>query len=60
MVRGGPGILKSMSASILSRVNSLSVLSVVISRCTSGSYQVALIDREFAQLAFLQTDLSEL
>ena len=43
------------------------MLSVIISRCTSGAarsrfhvYQVALIDREFAQLGFLQTDLSEL
>ena len=59
--------LKSMSSSILSRVNSLSVLSVVISRCTSGTARSAisclsgaLIDREFAQLGFLQTDLSEL
>ena len=34
---GSPGILKSMSSSILSRVNSLSVLSIVISRCTSGT-----------------------
>ena len=34
---GSPGILKSMSSSILSWVNPLSVLSVVISRCTSGA-----------------------
>ena len=45
---GSPWILKSMSYSILSRINSLSMLSVVISRCTSGHlvvrryvYQVA-------------------
>ena len=34
---GSPGILKSMSSSILSRINSLSVLSVLISWYTSGS-----------------------
>ena len=34
---GSPGILKSMSSSIISRINSLSVLSIVISRYTSGA-----------------------
>ena len=38
---GSPGISKSMSSSILSRVNSLSVLSVVISRNTSGLFCTA-------------------
>ena len=66
---GSPGIYKSMSSSILSRLNSLSMSSVIISRCTSVQellvvrfhvYKVALIDREFAQLGFLQTDLCEL
>ena len=37
---GSPGILKSMSSSIISRVNSLSVLSIVVSRCTSGAVRV--------------------
>ena len=39
---GSPGMLKSMSSSILSRRNSLSVLSVVISRCTSGAARSAI------------------
>ena len=38
---GNPGILKSMFSAILSRVNSLSVLSVIISRCTSGAVRSA-------------------
>ena len=55
---------------MISRLNSLSVLSNAISRCTSGAccclivcvllscyaHQVALIDREFAQLGCFQTD----
>ena len=39
---GSPGILKSMSSSILPRTVSLSVLSVVISRCTSGAARSAI------------------
>ena len=66
---GSPGMLKSMSSSLISRLNSLSVLSNATSRCTSGAccsspcvhlscyaHQVALIHREFAQLGCFQTD----
>ena len=34
---GSPGMLKSMSSSLISRLNALSVLSNAISRCTSGA-----------------------
>ena len=40
---GSPGILKSMSSSILSRMNSLSMLCVVISRCNSGTARSAML-----------------
>ena len=39
---GSPGNLKSMSSSILSRINSFSMLCVVISRCTSGAARSAI------------------
>ena len=37
-VNGSPGILKSMSSSWISRLNSLFVLNDVISRCSSRAY----------------------
>ena len=64
-----PGMLKSMSSSLIARMNSLFVLNNAISRCSSGaccSFTVCalellhssgcLIHREFAQHGCFQTN----